>query len=205
MNLEELLKELVDVRNKEPGRIYSPLELTAAVRPILAAHNIKVRTKYQAIVLEDQILLGGYYLPTNEWLHKKPSITINLVYRPGTREINIDNVDWWLVCTEICSAITHEKIHQRQWNERNFDAGFHFVGDGSAKQRYYGEPDEIEAHAAELASNLVLRKMECVPARHNIYTCYVDTFHKDHYIVKLMLKHATKYYKKFNKEGGLNV
>lgn len=205
MNLEELLKELLDVRTKEPGRIYSPLELTAAVRPILAAHSIKVHTKYLAIVEENQILLGGHYTPIDEFLHKKPCIVIQLTHRPGTREIDLDAVDWALVSTEICSAIAHEKIHQRQWNDRDFDAGFSFVGDGSVAQRYYGEPDEIEAHGAELASNLVLRRMKFVPTQHNIYSCYVDTFHKDHYIVKLLLQHATKYYKRYNKEGGLDV
>lgn len=203
MDYVRLLSELRAIKIDNPGTVYTPKDLTFEVRTVLSQFGYRTLTGYHRFANKDEILVSGAYNPKDELAQKNP-ITLTLLYCPGTVSLNIDDVDWDYTAIEVCAIIGHELRHQKQWRSRNFESGFIFDGNGSRKQLYYGDLDEIDAHGYSLALHRVLRKHlghAILPVKEDsVYSLYEDAFDKNHYILDLLEKRVNKYFKQLTKK-----
>lgn len=203
MDYVSLLNELRAIKIDNPGTVYTPKDLTFEVRTVLSQFGYRTLTGYHRFANKDEILVSGAYNPIDEQSQKNP-ITITMLYSPGTTSLNIDDVDWDYTAIEICAIIGHELKHQQQWRGRNFEGGFIFNGNGSKKQLYYGDLDEIDAHGYSLALHRALRKRlghAILPVKEDpVYAMYEDAFYENHYILDLLEKRVNKYFKQLTKK-----
>lgn len=163
-------------------------------------HSIRVKLITNVENLEiDDFSIGAEYDPELDQQHKK-QIIINLF-------INHPKIVPWAISSEIAErfsielteALVHEYQHQHQYRSRRYKMHKEqFISehrDISIKneQEYLGNPDEIDAYAANIAArarllNLNSGVLESISVRESLdLQNYIRTFGSDHVVVKTLL------------------
>ena len=105
--------------------------------------------------------LTAYYDPDEDEDENKP-FEVVLIINPNDKQITMSRSRWREFAAQVIDYLEHEMIHQNQYRSRDFHPGKQYrskVKDPNIKQsqEYLGNPDEIEAHAYNLSTEL-LRK-----------------------------------------------
>lgn len=165
-------------------------------------HPIRVKLITEVECLDkDEFSIGAEYDPDLDQLHKKQIIINLFINHPKhvPMEITGDFADRFIL--ELVEALVHEYQHQHQYRSRRYRMHKeHFVSehedpDLKEDQEYLGNPDEIDAYAANIAARLFLINYklntntdETINEDDSLdLRNYIKAFGKEHSIVQTLL------------------
>jgi len=124
----------------------------------LAGSNTIVSSSRSEVVDPNTININAYYDPDEDEDGEKP-IELVLVFNPNDKRVTMTKSEWREFANEVIEYLQHELIHQYQYRARGFKPTRAYVSkskdaEQKKQQEYLGNPDEIEAYAHNLASEL---------------------------------------------------
>lgn len=142
--------------------------------------------------------VGAFYDPVRDESGRKCLIFVFI--------INYEADVLWTITKEIANqlvlelteALIHEYQHQYQYRSRGYVLNksfesMHHDTEVAQTQEYLGNPDEIDAYAANIAARIYLQKKLRLDNRPSLdLGSYYSTFGKDHLVVKTLLRKITK-------------
>jgi hypothetical protein len=150
-----LRSELVD-KDLSPNQIQKRIN-----KHIKAYLPIKVKKCLYAPTTPGYIFMGGCYY---SHLDKKgkPAIEVNFNYNPDETKMRLTAYRFRRMAVRFSDVICHEMIHMRQFRARGFKniPGYQSTAELSKErkqQEYYGDTDEMGAHAFNAACELIDR------------------------------------------------
>ena len=101
----------------------------------------------------------AYYDPNADEDNEKP-FELAIIFNTNDKSVKMSQKEWRDFAAEVIQSLKHEMIHQAQYRNRNYIAQRTYISkikDPEIKrsQEYLGNPDEIEAHAYDLAHVLI--------------------------------------------------
>lgn len=130
-------------------------QITKHVKRYMPVRSRKSREKEVDL---GRVWIGGVY-HTDLDKDRQKSIELCFAYNPKDRTLEMPTRHFNRICTRIADVILHEVIHMRQARSRRFKEipGYRSTAE-STKQRlnqeYFGDPDEIDAYAFNMACEL---------------------------------------------------
>jgi len=124
----------------------------------LAGSKVLVTTSRSDTVDPNSININGYYDPDEDEEGEIP-IEIVLVFNPNDKLVKMNRSEWREFASLIIDYLQHEAIHRYQYRQRGYQPTRAYVSkakdaEQKKQQEYYGNSDEIEAYAHNLASEL---------------------------------------------------
>lgn len=115
---------------------------------------IRVRKNISKKIFRGYIFLGGRYYSDRDITGHK-CIELIITYNPQDSYIKFSKIKFKKLCNLFADTIMHELIHMRQYRKRGHKIITEFESYSSNKdQRYFGNRDEIEAYAYNIACEL---------------------------------------------------
>lgn len=144
------------------GKELSPSQIQRRIIKHVKAHlPIKIKKCIYAPTDKGFIFMGGVYYSN---LDRKgvPSIEVNFNYNPTDKKLKLTNYRFKRMAVRFADVMCHEIIHMRQFRARNFKCipGYQSTAEYAKdrkKQEYYGDRDEMGAHAFNTACELIDR------------------------------------------------
>jgi len=186
--------------NKEiVGKELSPNQIQKRINKHVKTHlPIKVRKCIYAPTEKGYVFMGGLY---NSALDQKnvPAIEVNFNYNPTDTKIKLTNYRFKRMAVRFADVVCHEIVHMRQFRARNFKniPGYQSTAEYAKdrkKQEYYGDRDEMGAHAFNTACELIdrfgydpdiiaryLDSNNCRKHKNSTWCDYLKVFEWDHY------------------------
>ena len=142
------------------GKELSPNQLHKRISKHVKAHlPIKIRKCVYAPTEKGFVFMGGVYY---SHLDKKgvPAIEVNFNYNPTDRKLKLTQYRFRRMAVRFADVMCHEMIHMRQFRARNFKdiPGYQSTAEYAKdrkKQEYYGDRDEMGAHAFNMACDMI--------------------------------------------------
>jgi len=152
--LYELKSEIVDKR-LTIGQVTSILS-----KHIKSCLPVKVTSSRFKPVKKGELWIGGVYYSDDDKAGIKRFIEVQLAYPVGAQTMKMSSYRWERICTVFADIILHEVIHTRQHRARNFKAipGYQstaYYVRTRKEQEYYGDRDEMGAHAFNIAQMMI--------------------------------------------------
>ena len=124
----------------------------------LAGRQTIITTSKSEVVDPNTVGINAYYDPDEDEEGEIP-IEVVLVFNPNDKLITMNRVQWREFAAELIDYLQHEMIHQYQYRARGYQPTRAYVSkakdaEQKKQQEYLGNPDEIEAYAHNLASEL---------------------------------------------------
>jgi len=152
--LYELKSEIVDKR----------LPIEQIVR-IISKHikqhlPVKVTSSRFKPVKKGELWLGGVYYSEYDKGGRAKFIEVQLAYPVNAQTMKTSAYRWERICTVFADIMLHEIIHTRQHRARNFkdipgyESTAYYARDRK-QQEYYGDRDEMGAHAFNIAQMMI--------------------------------------------------
>ena len=144
------------------GKELSPTQLQKCISTHIKAHiPVRVKKYLHAPTTPGLIFMGGSYDSNLDKKHK-PAIEVNFNYNPNDHKLILTDYRFKRMAVRFSNVMLHEIIHQRQFRARNFKdiPGYQSTAEYAKerkKQEYYGDRDEMGAHAFNCACELVDR------------------------------------------------
>ena len=119
---------------------------------------IRSRKSREPQVDQNKVFIGGAYYPGWDKDRQK-SIELALAYHPHDRKLEMPTRNFTRVCNRVADVLLHEIIHMRQARKRKFKEipGYQSKAESTKlrqQQEYFGDPDEIDAYAFNMACEL---------------------------------------------------
>ena len=141
------------------GKELSPSQIQKRIIRHIKAHiPIKLKKCLYAPTTKGFVFMGGVYYSD---LDKKgvPAIEVNFNYNPEDKKLKLTQHRFKRMAVRFADVMLHEIIHQRQFRSRNFKniPGYQSTAEYAKerkKQEYYGDRDEMGAHAFNCACEL---------------------------------------------------
>jgi hypothetical protein len=139
------------------NRGVSPRVLMNHVKKLAGRQTIITSSKSE-VVDPNTVGLNAYYDPDEDEEGEIP-IEVVLVFNPDDKLVTMDRNQWREFAAELIDYLQHEMIHQYQYRSRGYQPTRAYVSkakdaEQKKQQEYLGNPDEIEAYAHNLASEL---------------------------------------------------
>lgn len=219
-NCAPKLSEPVNLPTREQVReVCSTLELKVVDQVFLVDDIIDlignyVAKKFRVNVLHAKALevelselnINAYYDPERDERNKY-SIELILVTNPNDNYLIIDSNLWILFINRLADSLAHELIHMRQARSRDFvfvEYRARYTVDVDENLIYLSDPDEIEAYAYNIATELkehpnpfeLIHNPSAVTVNDSINLwAYIQAFSKDinNPTIKQLLKKVYKH------------
>lgn len=136
-------------------------EITKIVSKHIKSHlPIKVTSSKFSPVRKGELWVGGVYHSDYDRQGKKRFIELQLAYPQDAQTMKMSNYRFERICTVFADIVLHEIIHTRQFRARRFKAipGYQstaYYAKTRKEQEYYGDRDEMGAHAFNLAQDMI--------------------------------------------------
>lgn len=175
---------------------------------------VRASKSRESMVAKTFAYVGGCYY-TQYDKDRLKSIEISFAYNPTDHTLCVTKRRFKRLCWRIADVILHEVIHMRQARKRKFKniPGFSSTAQSTKlreQQEYFGDPDEIDAYAFNMACELQDRfgkdmtrivdylNQEQKGRRRRVYDTwcsYLKTFNYDqnHRVVKKIKKRSIYY------------
>lgn len=210
--LKESYNQLIEFGEQNAKRRFSVPAFTNQLRSLIGSEDIKLFTKRDADLDKNSLVVSGYYDPFEDQINC-PSINIFLTYSKKQKTVKIADLDWNAVAISLVECVGHEHIHQEQYRERDFDIGSDFFVSAKQdktekeEQEYLGSKDEIEAYGYSIAAEIYLKDSNSIlcgksVAQSAFYKTYSNVFGPNHIVVRQLLEHVFKYYRRIQTTGG---
>jgi hypothetical protein len=150
------------LRNELVGRNLSPNQIQKRINKHIKEHlPIKVKKCLYAPTTPGYIFMGGCYYSHLD-RKGKSAIEVNFNYNPEETKIRLTAYRFKRMAVRFSDVICHEIIHMRQFRARNFKPlpGYQSTAELTKErkeQEYYGDTDEMGAHAFNAACELIDR------------------------------------------------
>lgn len=124
----------------------------------LLGNKVLVTFSRSDAVDPNTVNLNAYYDPDEDEENEKP-FEVVVIFNTNDKRIKMNREDWREFAAQVIDYMQHEMVHQYQYRKRNFQPTRVFKSKAkdpakNAQQTYLGNPDEIEAYAYNLASEL---------------------------------------------------
>ena len=144
------------------GKELSPSQIQKRISKHIKSYlPIKIKKCIYAPTEKGFVFMGGVYY---SHLDKKgvPAIEVNFNYNPTDRKLKLTQYRFRRMAVRFADVMCHEMIHMRQFRARNFKdiPGYQSTAEYAKdrkKQEYYGDRDEMGAHAFNTACELLDR------------------------------------------------
>lgn len=148
--------------DKFAGQPISPTQIANHLKRILGTTTIISIHKGDEVE-SNSIGLQAYYDPDEDEDEEKP-FELVLNFNRADKQVVMDISEWREFASQVIEFLQHEIIHQQQYRSRDFIQNRPYRSNATdpqqkAAQEYQGNPDEVEAYAHNLASEL-LRKTQ---------------------------------------------
>lgn len=127
--------------------------------------------------------------------YEKRKIKIYINTHPDTKIYEFgqgENISWKRFVDDLSECIMHEKVHQYQWSRHKNRGKMHRKKTGNEEIDYYSDPDEIDAYAWSLASEMLDTNQKFVipdiTAAYSIWWNYANLFDLGHPVRKRLLR-----------------
>jgi len=180
------------------GKELSPTQIQKRINRHVKAHlPIKLKKFMHAPTTKGYVFIGGVYYSLLD-KKAKPAIEVNFNYNPTDRKLVLTDYRWKRMATRFADVVLHEIIHMRQFRARNFKElpGYQSTAELTKQrkdQEYYGDTDEMGAHAFNTACELIdrfgydhsqiskyLDSNDCRRHKNANWNYYLKTFNWDH-------------------------
>jgi len=188
------------------GKDLSPSQIQKRINRHVKAHlPIKIKKCIYTPTTKGFVFLGGVYY-SNLDKQGKPAIEVNFNYNPTDSKLRLTQYRFKRMAVRFADVMLHEIVHMRQFRARNFKdiPGYKSTAEYTKErkqQEYYGDRDEMGAHAFNTACELLdrfgydittigqyLDSNESKKHKNSTWSCYLKTFdyNHDHTIIRRM-------------------
>jgi len=188
------------------GKDLSPGQIQKRINKHVKAHlPVKLKKCIHAPTTKGFVFMGGVYYSN---LDRKglPAIEVNFNYNPTDSKLKLTQYRFKRMAVRFADVMLHEIVHMRQFRARNFKniPGYQSTAELTKerkKQEYYGDRDEMGAHAFNTACELIdrfgydptvighyLDSFECRKHKNSTWCDYLKVFdwNHDHPIIRRM-------------------
>ncbi len=130
--------------------------------------------------------------PIRIWINSHPEHQIYEFGKNGT-------ITWERFVNDLSECIMHEKVHQFQWHRHRNRGRIHRRSTGNDELDYYADPDEVDAYAWSLASEMldlsngfVIPEPDEADKAYSIWWNYANIFEPGHPVRKKLLRKTYK-------------
>jgi len=144
------------------GKELSPGQIQRRINKHIKAHlPIRVRKCIYAPTQKGFVFMGGVYYSGMD-KKGKPAIEVNFNYNPTDSKLKLTHYRFKRMAVRFSDVMLHEIVHMRQFRARNFKniPGYQSTAEYAKErkeQEYYGDTDEMGAHAFNAACELLDR------------------------------------------------
>lgn len=144
------------------GKELSPSQIQKRIAKHVKAHiPLKLKKCIYAPTSKGYVFMGGVYYSLLD-KKNKPAIEVNFNYNPTDTKLRLTNYRFKRMAVRFADVVCHEIIHMRQFRARGFKdiPGYEstaYYAKDRKKQEYYGDRDEMGAHAFNTACELLDR------------------------------------------------
>ncbi len=191
-----LMEEINQVKNEIVNRFLHPNKMAKIFEKQLGKKYNAIFSAYKTPKLNpDDMTVNAYFDPD-----ASKKIEIVLVYSSEIkRGLKIHEGGWEHLAFRIYQAYQHELIHKKQWKKNKKKKG--------RERNYFTDPDEIDAHAHDIAleflfngftveeavNNLKKYKRVCLTESITLFSYLVYFEYKDHPALKKLVKRTVYY------------
>jgi hypothetical protein len=180
------------------GKELSPNQIQKRINQHIKAHlPIKIKKCTYAPTTKGFVFMGGVYYSILD-AKEKPCIEVNFNYNPTDTKLTLTLYRFRRMAIRFADIILHEIVHMRQFRARKFKniPGYQSTAElnkDRKKQEYYGDRDEMGAHAFNAACELIdrfgynpyvisqyLNSNNCRRHKNSTWCDYLKTFEWDH-------------------------
>jgi hypothetical protein len=150
------------LRSELVGKELSPSQIQKRITRHIKAHlPIKVNKCIYAPATKGYIFMGGCYYSDKDKTGV-PAIEVNFNYNPTDAKLKLTQYRFQRMAVRFSDVMCHEIIHMRQFRARSFKniPGYQstaLLSKERKEQEYYGDTDEMGAHAFNAACELIDR------------------------------------------------
>jgi len=158
------------------GKELSPNQIQKRINKHVKAHlPIKLKKCIHAPTTKGFVFMGGVYYSLLD-KENKPAIEVNFNYNPTDIKLKLTNYRFKRMAVRFADVVCHEMVHMRQFRARNFKSipGYQSTAEYAKdrkQQEYYGDRDEMGAHAFNGACELIDR----FGYDPTVISCYLDS------------------------------
>jgi hypothetical protein len=144
------------------GKELSPSQIQKRISRHVKRHiPVKIKKCIYAPTTKGFVFMGGVYYSDLD-RKKVPAIEVNFNYNPEDKKLRLTNHRFKRMAVRFADVVLHEIVHQRQFRSRNFKniPGYQSTAEYAKErkqQEYYGDRDEMGAHAFNCACELIDR------------------------------------------------
>jgi hypothetical protein len=155
---ETVATQIAKTFNKFANQPINPTQVANHLKKIVGNNTI-ISIVRGDDVESNHIGLMAYYDPDEDEDEEKP-FELVLHFNRNDKQVIMDNSEWREFASQVIEFLQHEIIHQHQYRSRDFIQNRPYRSNATdpaqkAAQEYQGNPDEVEAYAHNLASELM--------------------------------------------------
>jgi hypothetical protein len=180
------------------GKELSPNQIQKRINKHVKAHiPLKLKKCLYAPTTQGYVFMGGVYYSILD-AKEKPCIEVNFNYNPEDKKLKLTQYRFKRMAVRFADVVLHEVVHMRQFRARNFKniPGYQSTAELAKErkqQEYYGDRDEMGAHAFNAACEMIDRfgydpatighymdSNESKRHKNSTWCYYLKTFNWDH-------------------------
>jgi hypothetical protein len=154
VNQRTLEREMQKLKSFLSGSTKSRKEIAKLVQRLISSYDAYVNTETNSIVPNNEIYISALFDPDLDE-DEEPSIEITLIFNPSDKKVTMSSEAIEHTVMNIVKAIAHEEIHRAQYRKRDYVDNRKYTKGKNYDQNYYGNTDEIEAFAHNIATELL--------------------------------------------------
>jgi len=158
-SLQKYKDALLSVKNEIVGYKLTPEKLGAILQGSLEDFAVNVEVERTENLKPDEQNLNAYYSQDIDKDKDDPnaSVELELLFSNKEKKFTITDEGFDEYIRRIIDALGHELIHRGQARKRRYkqQRGYKGPGKDKAERKYLGHPDELEAHAYNIAQELL--------------------------------------------------
>lgn len=192
------LERIKSLATRHRGRTFTPEQFTHLIRMQFRDSQLRFTCVRDPELSRKNFTILGEYRP-HEDSQGDPCIYITLNFGPRCRRVGFNNYDWDAMSFHLADIVTHEYLHQYYCRKRGYQHGRGYRDKLNSRynetmQDYLGCEDEIQAHAFNVASEMVVYDKHMVLTK--VYRMYNRYFRKDRKVMLQLEKQVDKYIKR---------
>ena len=196
------LERLESLATRHSGRTFTPEQFTHLIRMQFRDPQLRFACVRDPDLTRKNFTILGEYRP-HEDEQNEPCVYITLNFSTRCRRVSFKNYDWAAMSFHLADILTHEYLHQYYCRRRGYRHGRGYRDRLNSRynetmQDYLGCEDEIQAHAFNVASEMVVYKQHMVLTK--VYRMYNRYFRRDRKVMLKLEKQVNKYISRYKLE-----
>ena len=189
------LERIKSLAVRHSGRTFTPEQFTHLIRMQFRDSQLRFTCQRDPELTRKNFHILGEYRP-HEDSQGDPCVYITLKFSSRCRRVGFNNYDWDTMSFHLADVMTHEYVHQYYCRRRGFKHGPGYRDKLNSRydetmQDYLGCEDEIQAHAFNVASEMIVYNRHMVLTK--VYRMYRRYFRRDRKVMLQLEKQVNKY------------